>query len=115
MARQKAIKGKIVAKGPGKWIPGSWWSVRKYADHEGCRCEAREWFWQEGYLQPIDYEVGQTVYFNSKWDDGNLDSNLHLVQEADIFCIVNDNAPNATASVADLPLVQSIDPLARPY
>lgn len=104
----KGLLGRIVAKGPGKWIESDFWSVKQ---PDG----SRKWEWRDGYRQPIDYQVGQTVYFNSRWDDANTGTNLHVVQEADIFCIVNDDAPNATATVHDLPLVQSIDPLARPY
>lgn len=64
----KGLKGKVLAVGPGK----------------------------NGY--PMCVEVGDTVLFNSKWNDFSgdhyedlpigADKRLHLVQEADIFAIL---------------------------
>lgn len=110
VARQKGILGEVVAVGPGKWIPGEWWSVKYVADH--LNIQWRAWEWIDGYRQPITVQPKQTVYFNSRWNDvEQLPGGMHLIQEADIFCIVPANARPATASSPDLPpLVQSIDP-----
>lgn len=72
VAREKSIKGKVLAVGPGKRVDG----IRK----------------------PVDVKVGELVLFNSKWsefssshyaDDQLRDRKLHLVMEADIFGKVN--------------------------
>lgn len=113
-ARNKGILGKVVAVGPGKWIEGCWWFFRartyKLGDHE-----RGEWEWIPGYRQEIKVRYGQTVYFNSRWNDvEQLPGGMHLIQEADIFCVVPPNARPATAKSPDLPpLVQSSDPLAH--
>lgn len=77
-------------------------------DHE-------DWFWIDGYRQEILVRPGQTVYFNSRWNDvEQLPGAQHLIQEADIFCVVPAGAKPATAKSPDLPpLVQSSDPLAH--
>lgn len=104
-AREKALLGEVVAVGPGKWVPGEWWSFPA-----GQRCHAtvengvfnsspweenREWRWIDGYRQVPAVRPGQKVYFNAKWNDfaGDYlsdlpighDPLLHLIQEGDIF------------------------------
>lgn len=113
MAQQKGILGKVIAVGPGKWIPGEWWSVQKYDVNKNTYW--REWEWIDGYRQEILVRPGQTVYFNSRWNDvEQLPGAQHLIQEADIFCVVPAGAKPATAKSPDLPpLVQSSDPLAH--
>ena len=69
VAQEKSILGKVLVVGPGKMD-------------------------EDGALQSLDVQVGQLVYFNSKWsdlagshyvDDQLYNRKLHLVQEADIF------------------------------
>lgn len=121
IARQKGILGEVVAVGPGKWIPGEWWLERRevYGPMKGSGTrkfihDEDVWEWYPGYHQAPSVRPKQTVYFNSRWNDvEQLPGGMHLIQEADIFCVVPANARPATASSPDLPpLVQSIDPLA---
>lgn len=77
IAKEKSIKGKILAVGPGKMIEGiNGGMVRR----------------------PPEVKVGDIVLFNSKWsdfsgshyaDDQIHDKNLHLVMEGDIFARIN--------------------------
>lgn len=79
IAREKAIKGVVLAAGPGKWIPGEWWKLRG------------KWEWLEGYREAPWVHPGQTVFFNSTWNDAEQPQNdLHIVQFADIYGIVPD-------------------------
>ena len=98
IAKEKAIKGVIVAVGQGKWHPGEWWNVRTRSftnpdtGEDGCmEREYYTWQWIEGYREVPSVYPGQTVYFNSKWDDSNgqIAADLHLVQEADIFVVIH--------------------------
>lgn len=93
IAKQRAIKGEIVAVGPGKWIPGEWWKLNSKLIPG-----MRSWQWIPGYLEVPTVYPGQTVYFNSKWNDMGeqhqhvgvgWDETLHLVMQGDIFAIVN--------------------------
>ena len=78
VAKEKSIRGRVLAVGPGKWIEGiNGGSVRKTPE----------------------VKVGDIVLFNSKWsefagshysDDQLMDRKLHLVMENDIFCRVNE-------------------------
>ena len=80
VAQEKGIKGRVLKVGPGKWIEGiNGGMVRRKPE----------------------VEVGQIVWFNSKWNDFAADhysteaqmearhhverDKLHLVQESDIF------------------------------
>src|SRR5690242_16006239 len=71
IAREKSFKGKVLAVGPGK----------------------RE---KNGVRRPLAVSVGQTVLFNSRWDDltsgyekpTSHQDRLHLIQEADIIGII---------------------------
>ncbi len=107
--KPKGIKGIVLATGPGKWIPGEWWFLRS----------KKKWEWFPGHRQHPEVKHGMSVLFNSKWNDlraGELvgtgsdlsgplerplsihaDPLLHLVSEADIFCIIPDL--NVSASV----------------
>lgn len=102
IAREKALLGEVVAVGPGKWVPGEWWSVIKFwratfvPDGVERPLEpVREWEWIPGYHQEPAVRPGQKVYFNAKWNDfaGDYlsdlpighDPLLHLIQEGDIF------------------------------
>jgi len=81
VARQKGLKGRVLAVGPGKWVEGI----------NGGRVRAR-----------LDVKPGDMVIFNSRWNDfaGNHEdelplgapSNLHLIQEADVFLKIKSNA-----------------------
>lgn len=79
VATKKAIKGEVLAVGPGKWHPAEFWKVQG------------KWEWLEGWRERPNVTAGQIVYFNSKWDDSNgqLATDLHLVQEADIFVVTH--------------------------
>lgn len=88
VASTKGIKGVVLSVGPGKWVPGEWWKIKG------------KWEWIEGYRQELQVKPGMKVLFNSRWHD--LDANyeksgyeqdgkLHLVQEADIYGILNAN------------------------
>lgn len=83
VAKEKSIKGKVLAVGPGKYIEGvNGNQVRR----------------------PLEVKVGDTVFFNSRWNDFGADhyttdlqtearyrierERLHLVQEADVFLVV---------------------------
>lgn len=119
VAKEKGIKGKVLATGPGKWVPGEWWKVRKQIGlaaakfdiqgpaqgHPPTPIYAYEWEWFPGHLQPMEVKPGMTVFFNSKWNDFGADhytmeaqmearhrierNRLHLIQEADIFARVD--------------------------
>jgi co-chaperonin GroES (HSP10) len=83
----RSIKGKVLAVGPGKWIPGEWWKVRG------------KWEWFDGFRDNWGLRPGMTVLFNSKWQDfasdylkktpTHHDNTLHMIQQADVFAIVN--------------------------
>lgn len=69
VAQEKSIKGKVLAVGPGKKN-------------------------ERGERKLVEVQVGQIVYFNSKWsefsgshyaDDQLQNRRLHLVMEGDIF------------------------------
>lgn len=96
-ARQKSIKGVVVAVGQGKWHPSEWWKVREY--DIASDSFVRRWKLLPGWWQDVDVKVGQTVYFSSHHNDfanadyeGQLpigaDETLHLVREADVLGIV---------------------------
>ena len=108
VAREKALKGEVLAVGPGKWEEGCWWKVRHTstnieADREHFKMTttpAYEWEWIEGHRVPPEVHPGQIVLFSSKWNDLSsthydddkaalFDPLLHLVQEADILGITN--------------------------
>ena len=86
--REKSMKGVVVAIGPGKWHPATWWKVKD------------KWEWLDGWREQMDVQVGQHVLFSSKWNDlaedyGEIlplgaDPQLHLVQQADIIGILPD-------------------------
>jgi hypothetical protein len=111
----KGIKGVILAIGPGKWVPGEWWKVRNawISSADGIQNPVwGEWEWFPGHRQPMQVKPGMSVLFNSKWNDLSAGENvgtgadlsgplerplpleadpmIHLVQEADIFCIIPD-------------------------
>lgn len=78
IAKERGIKGKVRAVGPGKLVEGvNGGLVRK----------------------PVDVKPGDIVYFNSKWNEFagshftgeemiGTPAGLHLIYEADIFCKV---------------------------
>jgi hypothetical protein len=110
----KGIKGVVLSVGPGKWHPGEWWFVGQwyrsmYANEPpGPWRKAGSWEWIPGWRETPEVHPGDTVLFNSKWNDfahaenkgtgadgkGPLerplsykqDDRLHLVREADILC-----------------------------
>jgi co-chaperonin GroES (HSP10) len=102
VAKEKGIKGKVLAIGPGKWIPGEWWKVTREAYGEMKGSDGRKvlhdekvWEWFPGYRKRPQIHIGQIILFNSRWNDfaGNheddlpieADPKLHLIQEADVF------------------------------
>lgn len=97
-------KGRVLAVGPGKWIPGAWWYLPC-----GEFYDCRQWEWIPGYRETPEVKPGMTVIFNARWNDlahAELkpqgpdiksrtwplerplsylyDPHIHLVQEADI-------------------------------
>jgi hypothetical protein len=98
-------KGRVLAVGPGKWIPGTWrFRHTRIGDF---------WDWFDGYRETPAVKPGQLVIFNARWNDlrhGELrpigsdrysrsaplerplsyrfDERIHLVQEADIAGIL---------------------------
>lgn len=90
-------EGIVLATGPGRWIPGTWWHFSKPEPH---------WDWIDGWREPLEVKPGDVVLFNARWNDlaaaelkgtgadlkGPLDRPLnwrydpmiHLIQEADI-------------------------------
>ena len=108
----KGIKGVVLSVGPGKWHPGEWWLTKLGDVRNSTTGEivgtVRGWSWQEGWRERMEVKPGDTVLFNSRWNDfahaenkgtgadgkGPLerplsykqDSKLHLVREADILC-----------------------------
>ena len=103
VARSKAIKGEVLAVGPGKWVEGSWWKTPtcKLPHEDALLDEAvvePEWRWIPGHRVPPEVHPGQIVLFSSKWNDlasthydddksALFDPLLHLIQEADILGI----------------------------
>lgn len=106
----KAIKGKVLAVGPGKWHPGEWrWVTTGYIGP----FDTQEWKWVSGWREPMEVKPGMLVLFNSKWNDlahaenvgtgadgkgplerplsYKLDKLEHLVTEDDIFCIIGQD------------------------
>lgn len=94
-------KGRVLAVGPGKWVPGTWWkenNVSGRAIMYDDNLEVNEhgaWRWHPGYRETPTIKPGQLVIFNARWNDlkdrdlenrlhYNLDENIHLVQENDI-------------------------------
>ena len=98
--KPKSIKGIVLAVGPGKWVPGTWWHF----------LTGERWRWIDGHREPVTVKPGQIVAFNSRWNDlthaenkgtgadgkgklerplsYKLDQNVHLIREADIFGIL---------------------------
>lgn len=68
-------KGRVLAVGPGKWIPGTWWKVKQYANTHGIErgnidlLDWREWEWLDGYRETPEVKPGMTVIFNARWND----------------------------------------------
>jgi hypothetical protein len=98
IAREKGIKGKVIAVGPGKRVPGEWWKVRAY--EPSTDTFVRKWEWFPAEWKHPDVYVGQIVYFNSKWSDFaeshyvedtpvGMDKRVHLVMENDIYLKLN--------------------------
>ena len=119
--RPKSIKGLVLAVGPGKWVPGTWWYrgqwyriLDGHVDGKPVSCDSSwqkvgKWEWADGYREPMGVKPGDTVLFNSRWNDlahaenkgtgadlkgplerplsYKLDPLTHLIREADIFCI----------------------------
>jgi hypothetical protein len=107
-------KGRVLAVGPGKWIPGTWWYSRiHFEDDAEFDLEARRWEWLDGYRETPAVKPGQLVIFNARWNDladarlepwssdkrdrkaplrrplsYRFDERIHLVQEADIAGIL---------------------------
>lgn len=79
VAKERSLRGKVLAIGPGKWIEGiNGGLVRRTPE----------------------VNVGDLVLFNSKWSDlssthyaedgpAHFDQKLHLIQEGDIFAREN--------------------------
>jgi hypothetical protein len=113
----KGIKGIVLAVGPGKWKDGGWWKCN--SGHTDCagyehsvNSKGDSYHWIPGRREPLEVKPGMSVLFNSKWNDFtsgenkgtgcdfsgplerplplNADPMIHLVQEADIFCIIPD-------------------------
>lgn len=105
----KGIKGVVLSCGPGKWHPGEWWYKQIGSGiNKGKINRTFDWVWYEGWREQMEVKPGDTVLFNSKWNDfshaenkgsgtdgkGPLerplsyqqDNTLHLVREADILC-----------------------------
>jgi len=109
----KGIKGVVLSVGPGKWHPGDWehcggsW----VADGNGIHHKiGGKWEWVEGWREAISVKPGDTVLFNSRWNDfsagefkgtgadgaGPLERPLplwhdplvHLVRDADVLAII---------------------------
>jgi co-chaperonin GroES (HSP10) len=100
VARSKAIKGEVLAVGPGKWIEGCWWKVLKIIDINKSFDTAYFWDWVPGYRETPEVKPGQIVLFNSHWNDlasthydddksALFDPLLHLIQEADILGVTS--------------------------
>ena len=102
VARSKAIKGEVLAIGPGKWVEGTWWQRSELRDFGGKKdfVTFRWWEWIGGHRVPPEVHPGQIVLFSSKWNDlasthydddksALFDPLLHLIQEADILGITN--------------------------
>lgn len=80
VAKEKSMKGRVLAVGPGKYVEGvNGNQVRR----------------------PVEAKVGEIWYFNSKWsdlspthyvDDQISDRKLHLVMEADLLLKVTNGA-----------------------
>jgi hypothetical protein len=71
-------KARVLKVGPGKWIEGEWWKVRKRDG--GLLYEAWEWF--EGCRRPIAVSPGQIVLIGN-WVDLEA-KGLVLCQESDV-------------------------------
>jgi co-chaperonin GroES (HSP10) len=91
VAKPRAIRGIVVAVGPGKWHPGEWWYFQS----------RKRWEWLDGWCEGPWVKVGQQVYFNSQWNDlagdhqqeslpAGAAPELHIVQFQDIFGIIPD-------------------------
>lgn len=96
IAKSRAIKGEIVAVGRGKWHPGEWWWLKDGEPINGV--QPYDWCWIPGWLETPPVEVGQTVYFGSRWNDVgenyeipgiNWDEKLHMCMMGDIYGIAN--------------------------
>jgi hypothetical protein len=108
IAKSRAIKGEIVAVGPGKWHPGEWWWFDKYVATGPSKMylwigsddwNEDGWQWIDGWLEPPSVFPGQICFFNSRWHDLGeqyqenkdplWDDKMHLVMQGDIFCVVH--------------------------
>src|SRR5277367_3889302 len=116
--KPKSIKGVVLAVGPGKWIPGTWWKFAKFTLNGPSRRYIEKgsddwndgWEWIPGYRERMDVHVGQIIAFNSRWNDlshaenvgtgadgkGPLErplsyklaANQHLIRQGDVFGIL---------------------------
>lgn len=97
IAREKALKGEVIAVGPGRWEPGEYWWVKDYDVMTDSF--VRKWEWVPGHRVSNWVHPGQVVYFSSKWNDlasthydddkaALFDPLLHLIQAADIYGVV---------------------------
>lgn len=107
----RMAKGVVLAVGPGKWVEGTWWKIRKEAVLGGIwHVYDYVWEWIPGHREHMEVKVGQEVMFNARWNDlahGELkgtscdglgplerplsyrfDPTVHLVQEGDIAGIL---------------------------
>lgn len=48
----------VVAVGPMRWVPGTWWHFQERTPSGGL-CGG--WEWIEGYYKPFEVNVGETV------------------------------------------------------
>lgn len=76
-------KAQVLKVGPGRRIPGEWWSVRQ---RETWDLGVREWEWIPGYRRPMSVHPGETVLIGN-WVDLEVE-HIALCQEADVRGIV---------------------------
>lgn len=79
--------GTVLKCGPGKWIPGEWWKVRKRDG--GLLYEAWEWF--PGHREEMIIKPGMKVLVGQFDDWSAMDAgweNVILCQEADVRAIL---------------------------
>lgn len=98
--------GEVLAVGPGRWVPGTWWFVLKgwmpeWVEFPGKvhpPSEIREWEWIPGYWERPEVKPGDMVLFPRyagvefvRGEDAEEFVGLRLMKESDIILKIERN------------------------
>lgn len=90
--------GIVLKTGPGKWIPGEWWSVPKRSEERITGniwrvANWREWEWFPGHREEMTCKPGMRVAIGkfTDWEsnDAGWGDNVVICQQADVRVILS--------------------------